>query len=366
MCYASIEPDQIDPSLGTPEQFKHLIDAAHARGIKIFLDVTTHGLMKESSIVRDHPRWFRGGTWGMVDFDWNGGHTDLDNWWVRVWSDYVSRYGVDGFRLDTNIYRPDLWVRVRENAATAGHPIVIFEEGDTGGVIPGVTDFVEAEDMIFAPSPDAEGGTPRLGEPNAILANDIPGFYDRKFGRTGRYKVEIEYEDGVRAEGHTGQPGALRVSLDGLRGDRVSRRLGDRTGFSQLPNAMGASAPGVPTADGLPDVQLTVEGVSDKPIRNILVSDDYQLAGWFNTGWGLTGSDRRPLAMNGHAPVIRLYLSTVSYNSSIALSIHDLGLGREYPENPYTARASRALFGYSFLGSSSNSVGRSWSFSAQS
>jgi len=43
MCYASIEPDKIDPSLGTPDDFKALIEEAHSRGIKVFLDVTTHG-----------------------------------------------------------------------------------------------------------------------------------------------------------------------------------------------------------------------------------------------------------------------------------------------------------------------------------
>ena len=43
--YAVIEPDKFDPTLGTAEQFKGLIDEAHRRGIKVFLDVITHGLM---------------------------------------------------------------------------------------------------------------------------------------------------------------------------------------------------------------------------------------------------------------------------------------------------------------------------------
>ena len=45
----------------------------------------------------------------MVDYDWKGGHTDLDDWWVKTWTNYVTQYGVDGFRLDVDIYRPDLW-----------------------------------------------------------------------------------------------------------------------------------------------------------------------------------------------------------------------------------------------------------------
>ena len=82
-----IEPDKLDPSLGTEEQFRGLIAEAHRRGIKVFLDVITHGLMGNSSVIKEHPDWFQGGSWGMTDFDWNGGHTDLDDWWVNIWTE---------------------------------------------------------------------------------------------------------------------------------------------------------------------------------------------------------------------------------------------------------------------------------------
>ena len=137
--YANIEPQTIDPSLGTPEEFKALISNAHERGIRLFLDVHVHGILSFSPLIKEHPHWFRGGSWRMTDYDWRGGHTDLDDWWVKVWTEYVTQYGVDGFRLDHRIYRPDLWERIRQNAARAGHEIVLFEEDDA--VIPGVTDF---------------------------------------------------------------------------------------------------------------------------------------------------------------------------------------------------------------------------------
>ena len=44
--YALIEPDQLDPSLGTPLQFKSMIDEVHERGIRILTDVVTHGVSK--------------------------------------------------------------------------------------------------------------------------------------------------------------------------------------------------------------------------------------------------------------------------------------------------------------------------------
>ena len=175
--YANIEPQTIDPSLGTPEEFKALISNAHERGIRVFLDVHVHGILSFSPLIREHPHWFRGGSWRMTDYDWRGGHTDLDDWWVNVWTEYVTQYGVDGFRLDHRIYRPDLWERIRQNAARAGHEIVLFEEDDA--VIPGVTDFTQHDRMLRVPPP---------GSLNPHLIHDIPGFYDRIFGRKGYYR----------------------------------------------------------------------------------------------------------------------------------------------------------------------------------
>lgn len=51
--YAVIEPDKLDPSLGAEEDFRALIESAHAHGIRVFLEVVTHGVMSEGSLVRE-------------------------------------------------------------------------------------------------------------------------------------------------------------------------------------------------------------------------------------------------------------------------------------------------------------------------
>ena len=84
--YACILPNQLDPSLGDAAAFKRLIDAAHELGIKVLLDVITHGVMNDSPLIAQHPDWFKGGSWGMTDFDWAGDHSDLDAWWVACWA----------------------------------------------------------------------------------------------------------------------------------------------------------------------------------------------------------------------------------------------------------------------------------------
>ena len=317
--YAVIDISKLDPSLGTPTEFKSMIDEAHRRGIRIFLDVITHGVMNDSPLIKEHPHWFRGGSWGMTDYDWEGGHTDLDDWWVRVWSNYVTEYGVDGYRLDVAIFRPDLWKRIRQNAAAAGHEIVIFEEGNAP--IPGVTDFPQHENNM---------SVTRSGALTEVLVRDIPGFYRRKFGKTGHYKVSIQYaNEGSRVEGSTDGHGTLRVHLDGLRSDRVSRRWGDDK------------------PDGIADIELTVEGVATKPIENIAVTDDV------GNRWQLHCSNYggRPLALEGKPPVIKLYAATLEHGwPSILLSCHDNGWqGFPLDKSPYVAQGSRALFGYSCL-----------------
>jgi hypothetical protein len=331
--YATIEPDRIDPALGTPQQFREMIAEAHRRGIKVFLDVTTHGLIASSPLVKRHPEWFRGGTWGMIDYDWDGGHLDLDEWWVRTWTDYIVRDGVDGFRIDVNLYRPDLWARIRQNAADAGHPIVIFDE--TNSALPGVTDFEEHDRKV-------------AGQASDLVQKDVPAFFDRVFGRAGRYTVNVSYVDGTSAEGRSdGKDDALRVRLDGLTVDRVSRRLGDYAGIDPFVENETRILGSVPRSDGIPDVRLSVENLGEKSIQNIVVEDD------LGQKWALKGSvpvvlvapvgvGVRPLVLEKGGGRGLLYIATLAHGyRSFALSCHD------YRE--YKARGSRSLFGYSML-----------------
>ena len=118
--YANLEPDKIEPTLGTPQEFQALVRAAHRQGIRIFLDVHVHGVHPSSPMIAQHPEWFKGDAGGMVDFDWYGNHKDLDEWWINVWTDCIKQYEVDGFRLDISIARPDVWKKIRQNAAAAG------------------------------------------------------------------------------------------------------------------------------------------------------------------------------------------------------------------------------------------------------
>ncbi len=326
--YAVTEPDKFDTSLGSEQDFKRFVDESHQRGIRIFLDIRTSGVLPTSPLLKTHPEWFRGVSWTLPDFDWYGGHTDLDDWWVNIWNDYVKKFKVDGFRLDVNLFRPDLWERVRQYAASIGHPIVLFEEGNAA--LPGVTDFIQKEYEM----------------PIEVLEKDVPAFYDRKYGTGGPYRVIIQYgDDGSRFEGSTNGEGVLRVRLDGLKEDRVSRRKGyphDGNGIDTDP-------------DGVPDLQLTVENVAARPIENITVRSDmgYMDGNWQYVPYHFIMSDTvRPLTYEGKPPTLKIHVATLQNGwPSIQLSSHDDGNDGTWPEkgSPYTAQGSRSLFGYSVM-----------------
>ncbi len=318
--YSNIDPEKIEPSLGNPEGFHSLIREAHGHGIRVFLDVHEHGVHPNSPLLGDHPRWFRTPVHdkSVEEFDWFGGHTDLDDWWVEIWTNCVTRYEVDGFRIDLGMVRPDLWARIRQNAAAAGHPIVIFEEHHSP--IPGVSDFEQPWDNTLTDN--------QSGKLNELLAQNVPEYYDQKFGRAGEYRVGIRYADGSTAEGRTGGgKGTLSVRVDGLRADRTSRRQGDDH------------------LDGIADVCLALENLSDKQIENVTVVD-----GWRGF-WQMRSNGGRLLVLEGKPPSAQIFLATLGHGwPSIQLSCHDNGWdGFPLDASPYAAQGSRALFGYSFL-----------------
>jgi Alpha amylase, catalytic domain len=320
--YSNLEPDTIEPTLGTPAEFKSLIAAAHGHSIRVFLDVHVHGVHPGSRLVKEHPTWFR--TWifdqSMVDYDWLGGHTYLDDWWVKIWTECILEYGVDGFRLDINMARPDLWARIRGNAATHGQEIVLFEEGDFP--IPGVSDFNQKANQLSSVTDAGAAGL------NQMLVKDVPGYFGSKFGKSGEYEVEIRYADGTRDHGSTKSSAPLILRLRGLSSDKVGRRHdGDHI-------------------DGIPDIRLTIDNVQEKPIENIILKSD--CGGLWHL---LYNRAARYLVSEGKPPSLEIYVATLSHGwPSILLSCHDNGWqGFPLDQSPYVAQGSRALFGYTVL-----------------
>ena len=139
--YATVRPDVIDEAMGTEADLKELVAAFHTAGIKVLLDVVTHGVVHESPLIAENPSWFfhdaypRGpgeGKWLMVDY--NYAVPGFRQWYVSTWVRYCVEFGIDGFRLDgpngldTVSEALQIWDEVVAATHAKGKDIVVFSE----------------------------------------------------------------------------------------------------------------------------------------------------------------------------------------------------------------------------------------------
>lgn len=120
--YANQNYREINPELGTREDFESLAKAIHAYGMKCIIDVVYNHTSPDSWLVENHPEYFyktpdgklgnRVGDWGdIVDLDY--GQAELWDYQIETLKMWASI--VDGFRCDVASLLPlDFWLRARE------------------------------------------------------------------------------------------------------------------------------------------------------------------------------------------------------------------------------------------------------------
>lgn len=153
--YDTTDHFRIDPRLGDDDDFDHLVDEAHRRGLRVLLDgvfnhVGTDFPRYRSAVDDGDPeaaRWFRGRPGRFHTFEGHGELITLNHrspavvdYTVEVMNHWLSR-GADGWRLDAAYAVPEsFWAavlpRVRER-----HPEAWFVAEVIHGDYPG---FVEA------------------------------------------------------------------------------------------------------------------------------------------------------------------------------------------------------------------------------
>jgi len=317
--YACIEPDKLDPSLGTEEDFKEMITEAHRRGIRIFLDTIEHGVMNDSPLIQEHPDWFKEGTWGMTDYDWEGTHPDLDEWWVKMWTNVVLDYGIDGFRCDCGLHRPDLWLEIKRRCAAAGKPIFIL--GESG--IESVSDASQRDIMLFN---QIQG---RLDN-HVVLTNlasveDL--FHNPLDWNSINIRCEIVYDDSTSLI-DIKRGGVLEILYQGLSEDIIGT-------WEFEP-------------DGMKDWNWLIKGAhNESSIKNIIFSCPERNWEWQSNGWGwklAVKETDKGLKISGGNPLPGRKLRVISP------SCHDCGWdGFPLDKNPYTTQGSRHVMGYGVL-----------------
>lgn len=132
----------VNPEFGTEEDFRSFVDAAHAQGFKVILDLVANHTAWDNQLATDHPDWyektwdgsFRPTPWwdwsDIIDLDWSqpgvrehvGGAME---YWVR-------EFEIDGYRADVAGYVPvDFWNTMRARLDAIRPVFMLGEVQDT-------------------------------------------------------------------------------------------------------------------------------------------------------------------------------------------------------------------------------------------
>jgi glycosidase len=132
--YAVIDYRNMEVQQGSESGFRAFIQAAHALGMKVFMDVTMHGVMdrrlrrkvgelegwspdaypmepsmpEEHPYVSEHPEWFSRTETGEIaityTYSFDHANASWQDFIADVFCSYVRDYDVDGFRVDSHTW----------------------------------------------------------------------------------------------------------------------------------------------------------------------------------------------------------------------------------------------------------------------
>jgi glycosidase len=335
--YAVIRPDSIEPSLGTRADLKAFTDLCHSFNIKVFLDIITHGIMSYSPLITEHPEWFKGGSWGMTDYDWNGKHSDLDKWWVKTHTGYVKQCGIDGYRLDVAISRIDLWKQIKKECAGFGHPIVVWNELETYSE--GLCDFFQRQTTLSVQESGLDKNNP--------LNYNATEYFEKFKRKPAFYFAKIFYADGSISIGNTWNEKYFTDNIINESGQLKRRKLYRDLKIDVINEYMSANKTEL-IPNNVKNIFRLSNVKTDQAINTISITGSnnrdeiWRLDNQTPHRIGLKTGDTLLLELDPVIPEIALF--------SIQISSHDDGW-ESFPAdaNPYVSEGSRCTFGYSCM-----------------
>lgn len=114
--YSPIDLYAVEPSYGTGDDLKELVQAAHGLGMRVLFDMVIHGFSKKSAIPEQHPEMFvrneRGElelhhTWKSITCDWAS--PAYQKYMADLAAYDAEEYGIDGYRVDAATYKTPNW-----------------------------------------------------------------------------------------------------------------------------------------------------------------------------------------------------------------------------------------------------------------
>lgn len=123
--YAIRDYYAVNPAFGTKEDFRALVDAVHAHGMYILIDLVANHTAPDNAWVTEHPDWYTRDAAGEVitprspegeATDWtdvadlNYDNAELRAEMIRMMTYWVEEFDIDGYRADVAGWVPyDFW-----------------------------------------------------------------------------------------------------------------------------------------------------------------------------------------------------------------------------------------------------------------
>jgi len=200
--YWGLDFTTVDPHLGTEADFKEMVTRAHDLGLKVIIDVVANhtadviyydnskpkilaseAKSKKPDWLNDINNYHNVGISQGTDSDFFGlddiatENPEVIAGWIKVWSDWIDNFDIDGFRIDTFKHvNPEFWLKVipaiKEVALKKGkNDFPIFGE-------------------VFEPSPYVTSTFVRTKQIDSLL--DFP-FQERvsRFAKYGTNTIEL-------------------------------------------------------------------------------------------------------------------------------------------------------------------------------
>ena len=122
--YAVRDFRKVNPELGTEADFRSLVDAVHARGMKLIIDWVPNHSAWDNWMITERPDWYTRDANGEMqhppDTDWvdvadlNYDNSELRDYMRESLAYWVEEFNIDGYRCDVAGMVPtDFWNSVR-------------------------------------------------------------------------------------------------------------------------------------------------------------------------------------------------------------------------------------------------------------
>jgi glycosidase len=128
---------KVNPEFGTEQDFKNLVEACHARGMYLIIDLVINHTAWDHSWIKEHPEWYTrdaGDTISPPVPDWsdvadlNFDEPALQDELIRMMKYWIEEYNIDGYRCDVAMMVPNSFWRRSITEIRKLKPLIMLAE----------------------------------------------------------------------------------------------------------------------------------------------------------------------------------------------------------------------------------------------